>query len=107
MDIKSFFSFKGRANRSEWWGVVIGFALLFYAFDSIFEGGYSLAIDLIMIIIVILMAWMSIATNTRRCHDLGHSGFWQFIPFYAIWLGFVRGTSGDNEYGPDPSGKLS
>ncbi len=101
--IKSLFTLKGRARRSEWWKVCIGISLLCYAMNFILEGEPSFALSLTVLILSLSLFWMGIAINTRRCHDLGHNGFWQFIPFYVIWLGFVKGTSGANEYGPDPT----
>ena len=61
----------------------------------------NILVNIIIIALAILSIWISVATNTRRCHDLGHNGFWQLIPFYGIWMGFVKGTEGENEYGPD------
>jgi len=100
--IKSLFSFKGRAKRSEWWGVGIAVGLLSYAMDPILEGDPGVFVSIIVLALCVLMIWITIATNTRRCHDLGHNGFWQLIPFYGIWLGFVKWTACENEYGPDP-----
>lgn len=98
----SIFSFKGRAKRSEYWAVNLPIAILSRMSDMIPDDAYeNIAVSLGIIILAILMVWIGVATNTRRCHDLGHNGFWQLIPFYAIWMGFVKGESGDNEYGPD------
>ena len=98
----SIFSFHGRAKRSEYWLVNLPIAILgrmsYLIPDDAFE---NLAVSISVIIIAILMVWIGVATNTRRCHDLGHNGFWQFIPFYAIWMGFVEGDAGDNEYGSE------
>lgn len=45
----------------------------------------------------------------RRLHDLGYSKLnylWLLVPIINIYWAcktiFVRGTYGDNEYGPDP-----
>ena len=99
----SIFSFKGRAKRSEYWAVSLPIAILNQMSDLIPDDIYeNLAVSLGVIILAILMIWIGVATNTRRCHDLGHNGFWQLIPFYAIWMGFIEGEPGDNEYGPNP-----
>lgn len=54
---------------------------------------------------LIPMTWFSIAQNVKRCHDRGHSGWYQFIPFYFLWLLFADGEKGENGYGDNPKGK--
>ncbi|GMO38314.1 MAG: hypothetical protein Pg6B_10600 [Candidatus Azobacteroides pseudotrichonymphae] len=46
--------------------------------------------------------WFWVTKRTKRCHDLGRSGWWQMIPFYGLWLLFSRGQKGSNQYGEDP-----
>ena len=104
--IKSLFSLKGRARRSEWWKICIGISLLCYIMGFLSEGEPSVALSLVIIVLALVLMWIGIAVNTRRCHDFGHNGFWQIIPFYVIWLGFVKGTQGENEYGPDPTEEI-
>ncbi len=60
-------------------------------------------------IVALLLFIPSIAVTIRRLHDTGRSGWWWFLSLLcgigAIIL-FVfcllEGTSGPNEYGPDP-----
>jgi len=51
-----------------------------------------------------------LAVYTKRWHDRNKSGWWSLILLIPIvgpiWmlveLGFLRGTEGTNNYGPDP-----
>ena len=51
-----------------------------------------------------------IALYAKRWHDRGKSGWWTLIGLIPIigglWilieLGFLKGTYGSNQYGPDP-----
>jgi len=43
-----------------------------------------------------------LAQGAKRAHDLGNSGYYQFIPFYGLWLIFQPGDSGINTYGENP-----
>ena len=46
--------------------------------------------------------WFFIAQCVKRCHDIGKSGWWMFIPLFFIWLLFAKGDEHDNEYGEVP-----
>lgn len=46
-----------------------------------------------------------LSEGTRRCHDLGHSGFWMLIPYYILWMLFQNSKVGPNEYGNNPKGE--
>ena len=48
--------------------------------------------------------WVFIAQNVKRCHDIGKSGWNQFIPFYHITLLFEDSHYGVNEHGVNPKG---
>jgi len=53
-------------------------------------------------IIILPFIWLLYAQGTKRCHDLGKSGWWQLIPFYVLFLIFQPGTGELNEYGYPP-----
>jgi uncharacterized membrane protein YhaH (DUF805 family) len=57
----------------------------------------------------LVILYPTLAVIARRCHDRNRSGWFQLlglIPLVNIWvmieLGCLKGTSGDNKYGPDP-----
>jgi uncharacterized membrane protein YhaH (DUF805 family) len=58
----------------------------------------------------VLVNWISLAIAVKRYHDRDKSGWWVLIIFlpvigalwYLIECGFLRGTDGNNDYGPDP-----
>lgn len=63
-----------------------------------------------LIILMLLFIWPSLALYAKRWHDRNKSGWWTLIGLVPIiggfWLlielGFLRGTEGPNNYGPDP-----
>lgn len=51
----------------------------------------------VALIIYLYIEFLSI--GAKRCHDLGKNGWWQFIPFYFLYLLFAEGEKADNQYG--------
>jgi len=64
-----------------------------------------------MVVLYIPVVWFSLALQVKRWHDRGKSGWWvliNLIPFVGgLWAlvecGFLRGTEGPNQFGPDPT----
>ena len=129
MDMSMFTSFDGRINRQKWWlgliALVVVQWIVMLVLGMLFGGGMMATVDpanpeasagammamLIPIIIVtLLFLWPSLAIYAKRWHDRGKSGWWTLImliplvgPIWAlVELGFLRGTDGPNQYGPDP-----
>lgn len=101
---KHAFVFKGRARRSEFLIAYISFyaaMMIFYALAQT-ESGFA---SFVGIILFIGGSWFLLSEGTRRCHDLGHSGFWQLIPYYVFWMLFQNSKEGPNEYGNNPKGE--
>lgn len=123
-----YFSFSGRARRSEYWwfflfGLLIYSALAFClasigffiasSVTSQAEGmaammklkGISKIFDLISLFVVGIPM---LSAGARRLHDIGRTGWWQLLWWTVIggllllfWHAQV-GDEGRNEYGPDP-----
>ncbi len=119
------FSFQGRINRAKYWaffGLSILVNLLFVAISSILAMAFanagdpdaaqtaSIIVSLLQLILVVpyVVAWLAI--SVKRWHDRNKSGWWiliGLIPLIGpIWIfvecGCLRGTEGDNRFGPDP-----
>ena len=99
---KNPFSFEGRIRRTEY-----GLTLIINAVVSQIIIGIIGASDgdaAILALAYFPMMWFGWAQGAKRCHDVGNSGWWQLIPFYALWLLFQDGQPGTNEYGENPKG---
>ena len=86
------FSFEGRIRRREY-GITI---LLIYVI---------MLIPFLHVILCIPLIWVLWAQGAKRCHDIGKSDWWQFVPFFVLWMLFKDGDVGSNEYGEDPKGR--
>jgi len=122
-------TFQGRAARSEFWYfflfvTIVGIVLMGLAFatggGAMLEGrqpgGLGIVFFGIYAIFYLAILIPSIAVSVRRLHDRNLSGWWylgmilaSFIPFvgFIASLAFLvvmclKGTDGENKYGPDP-----
>lgn len=111
------FSFEGRIPRRAYWmwtilstvAFLLPMAALVGLLDS--EGVAQIAGLVLLIPMVILFFWMSLAIKVKRWHDHDKSWVWMLIGLipYAggiitfIFLGCLRGTFGHNRYGDDPT----
>ena len=62
-------------------------------------------IPFLNVILFIPLIWVLWAQGAKRCHDIGKSDWWQFVPFFVLWMLFKDGDVGSNEYGEDPKGR--
>lgn len=100
------FSFHGRIRRLEYglsvlffylYAIVAGFVL-----GLITNGDFSEATVYVCLIPGYCFLW---AQGAKRCHDRNNTGWYQIIPFYALWMLFADGDEGENDYGDNPKGK--
>ena len=129
MDMSLFTSFEGRINRQKWWLGLIVLVIIQWIFyiviGMIFGGGMMIrlnaedpeavrqalgALMIPLLILILIFLWPTLAIYAKRWHDRDKSGWWTLIilipligPIWAlVELGFLRGTEGQNQYGPDP-----
>ncbi len=108
------FSLEGRIPRSTYWlkfilpylVIYLVLLLLDHALGTV---GRDPSVGILSGIFSLVALYPYIAVAVKRCHDRGRSGWFLLvllIPLVNIWpaveLGFLRGTVGPNEYGPDP-----
>ncbi|QKD00634.1 DUF805 domain-containing protein [Mesorhizobium loti] len=110
-------SFDGRINRAKFWagiGVFVVIGIVGFILDSILgtriTTGSGAQIGIIGIVLALASIYFAIALYAKRWHDRNKSGWWTLIGLVpiigGIWLlvelGILQGTSGANQYGPDP-----
>jgi len=104
------FAFDGRINRAKFWlvwvvtwiavAVVVSIVVVINSTFGFFIGA----------IFYIGLIWVGLAVSIKRWHDRDKSGWWVLIgvipligPIWAlVETGFLEGTQGPNQYGPDP-----
>ncbi len=107
------FSFSGRIGRLQWWLGGVAQLLLAAPFALLVVWGIAIQNPFIVLgslLCLPLLVWSGACLTVKRLHDHDKSGWWLFIYMIpiigAIWqlieCGLMAGTSGDNDYGPDP-----
>jgi uncharacterized membrane protein YhaH (DUF805 family) len=124
------FSFHGRSTRRMFWlsqfldlllviaAMAAVIAIAYVADPRMFEkdekanvsGAGPAVLILGLMVVGIASNVMQFAGMVKRCHDRNVSGWYSFLTFipifgifwYIIALGFLPGTRGPNQYGPDP-----
>lgn len=118
------FSFQGRINRAKYWAfvglailyniaiiaVVAGLAVALGDPNTGDAGAASAVVVAVQLVMYLPYVVASLAITVKRWHDRDKSGWWILIGFVpvvgGIWTlvecGCLRGTDGDNRFGPDP-----
>ncbi len=110
---RKYIQFTGRARRKEFWFFQLAYVIILilaFAVDWCLGSyeevdGYGVVSTVSYIALII----PGIAVAVRRLHDTNRRGWWFLINFVPIigaivYLVFVclRGTDGENRFGPDP-----
>lgn len=108
------FSTRGRITRSTYW---LKFVLPYFAIFLVISyidftvGTFydELDVGLLSLLFALAAQYPWIAIGIKRCHDRDRPGWFLLIgliPLVSIWLvvelGLLRGTIGQNRFGPDP-----
>jgi uncharacterized membrane protein YhaH (DUF805 family) len=121
------FGFQGRTNRAKFWLVALALLVIEFIVLGVIGGSAVMSDDpqqalaslgpvagIVLVILGLAITWITIAVGIKRFHDRNKSGVWILIIFvpvigglwYLIECGFLRGTPGPNDYGPDPLAML-
>ncbi|WP_264212308.1 DUF805 domain-containing protein [Leisingera thetidis] len=126
---KKYATFSGRASRSEYWfsflfvmlvecvlfGVVVAFGAMAYTTTGELSGAAAGAVGVLIVFFLAAIIPM-ISVTIRRLHDRNMSGWWYLgfvvvgmVPYVGIIVSIaflvifaLKGTDGDNRFGPDP-----
>jgi uncharacterized membrane protein YhaH (DUF805 family) len=111
--LREWLSFSGRISRGSYWLQhelpMMGIVILALFLDTAVKAN-----GVLFGLVAILSIWPNAATLVKRAHDRGRSGWFVllcFVPILSVWpgieLGFLQGTAGPNQFGPDPLGGVA
>lgn len=100
----------GRIARGRFWLLALSGSIIFFALFTSLESLFGTGTGLTWFLYAPFY-WLMLVISIQRYHDLGKSGWWLLlllIPLIGlIWvpieLGFRKGISEHNRYGPDPT----
>jgi uncharacterized membrane protein YhaH (DUF805 family) len=109
---RNYVNFSGRAVRSEYWYwtlfVTIVMVVLGVIDQSLNPGAGIGAFSIVNTIVSLALILPGIAVSVRRLHDIDRTGWWLLLSFTVIgvlvliYWACLRGTLGQNRFGPDP-----
>lgn len=102
---RHFFTAHGRITRCEYlWTYII--MVIYYVAMAMWATQMP-RYEVYAAICFFCYIYFIIVAGIKRCHDLGHCGWWQLIPLYFLWMFFKRGSYETNRYGLTPNKKQS
>lgn len=111
--IERYADFQGRAPRSEYWWFVV-FNILMSIVIALVGAVTQTLGNVLDVIVTLALIVPNLAVSVRRLHDTDRSGWWfllVLVPLLGtivliVWF-VMRGTDGDNRFGPDPLGNVA
>ncbi len=84
------FLFKGElGRRGFFWSYLVNLIALIVALYFLFWLDEPIGVILFSIL-TIIRCWFNFSFRARRCHDLGWSGWWQFVPLMDFLLAILE-----------------
>ena len=107
--VQLYSSLDGRVDRSTFWLEWVLPAIMFQGVIGILDVAIN-AGGFLLLFVAPFLLWPAFIISVKRLHDRGKSAWWLLvllIPiigliWYDVELGFLPGTDGGNEYGPQP-----
>ena len=96
------FSFNGRIRRTEYCLSFLVYCIYYLSIRIIEGNATNEWFEIIWYLLFIPMLWFILAQGAKRCHDRDNSGWFQIIPFHALWMLFADSDQADNKYGEPP-----
>ncbi len=85
------FNFNEKLKREVYCkNIILGLFTFFIFRGILFLVGYYLLQEIITTLLFFMLILFICSQNSKRCHDLEKSGWWQFVPFYILWLFFKK-----------------
>ncbi len=109
---RRYVDFQGRSPRSEyWWFTLFNIIVILVLAGA---SGIIPILGIALLIYYLAMILPALAVTIRRFHDLDKSGWFILIqlipivgPFIILYWFCLKGTDGDNRFGPDPLGNVA
>ena len=108
--MNEFFTTNGRFPRSTYWLFFVVFYVIGGILAAISKNSGSTGVRGLIGLLFIPIMIMGIIVQVKRWHDRDKSGWWVLINLIPcvgffwtlIECGFLKGTTGENRFGPDP-----
>ena len=108
---RRYVDFQGRSSRSEYWWFILFYIIVYVVL--LLAAAVVPILGILALVFVLAIILPSLAVSIRRLHDLDKSGWWiliSFVPIIGLILLYwfcLKGTDGDNRFGPDPLGNVA
>ena len=110
--LRNYANFSGRASQRQYWMYTLIYMAIYLVLaavgamlgDSALGGIFAMLLGLFALALLL----PSLAVTVRRLHDTDRSGWFlllgmlPFVNLYLLYLLVIRGTDGDNRFGPPP-----